>query len=166
MKENEVSKILIVYYSWSGDTQELAKQIKELVGGTIFRIEPVDKYPRNYQEVLKVSKVEIEDGVKPPLTKSVDDIAQYDSIFVGSPNWYSTIAPPVVTFLSEYDLSGKTVIPFVTHGGGGVSRCITDIKKLVPDSTVLDGFVISGSRTATANQKLQEWLRDIQVISG
>jgi flavodoxin len=160
-----MSGILIVYYSWSGDAQEIAEQIRELIGGTIFRIEPVEKYSRNYQEVLKVSKVEIENGVKPPLTKSVDDIAQYDSIFVGSPNWYGTIAPPLVTFLSEYDLSRKTVIPFITHGGGGVSRCITDIKKLVPDSTVLEGFVISGSRTGNAKSQLQGWLKDIQVTT-
>jgi len=161
-----LSNILIAYYTHSGNTQEIAEQIRELVGGTLFRIEPVEKYPRNYQEVLKVSKVEIDNGTKPPLTKTVDNINQYDSIFVGSPNWYSTIAPPVTTFLSQYDLSGKIVIPFVTHAGGGVARCITDIKKLVPNSTVLEGFVISGSRTATASHKLQEWLRDIQVISG
>ena len=161
-----MTDILIAYYSWSGDTQELAEQIKELVGGTMFRIEPVEKYSRNYQEVLKVSKVEIKNDVKPPLSESIEDIDQYDPIFIGSPNWYSTIAPPVATFISEHDLSEKTVVPFVTHGGGGVAHCIIDIKKLVPDSTVLEGFVISGSRAAGANQQLQAWLRDIQVISG
>ncbi|MFW9842973.1 MAG: flavodoxin [Candidatus Thorarchaeota archaeon] len=160
-----MSEILIAYYSHSGNTQEIAEQIEKLVGGTIFRIEPVEKYPRNYHEVLKVSKVEIENDIRPPLAEQIEEISQYNSIFIGSPNWYSTIAPPVTTFLSENDLSGKTVIPFVTHGGGGVAHCITDIERLVPDSTVLEGFVISGSRTGNAKSKLQEWLEKIQIPS-
>lgn len=165
MKEKKSSKILIAYYSHSGSTQEIANQIKELVGGDIFRIEPVKKYPRNYQEVLKVSKVEIDNQVKPALEDKVKDMGYYDSIFVGSPNWYSTIAPPVATFLSEYDLSGKKVIPFVTHGGGGVANCFTDIERMISDATVLEGFVISGSRTGAASQKILEWLKEIQMIS-
>ena len=160
-----MSGILIAYYSWSGDTQKIAEHIVELVGGTLFRIEPVEKYSRNYQEVLKVSKVEIKNGFKPPLTKAVDNINQFDSIFIGSPNWYSTIAPPVATFLSQYDLSGKTVVPFVTHGGGGVAHCITDIKKMCPNSDTLEGFVIYGSRAGNASQKISEWLKDIQMMS-
>ena len=157
-------KILIGYYSHSGNTEEIAKQIGELVGGDIFRIVPVERYPRNYQEVLKVSKVEIVNGVKPPLEDRVDGMEQYDTIFIGSPNWYGTIAPPVATFLSEYNLSGKKVIPFITHAGGGVSNCITDIKKMSPGATFLEGFVISGSRASTADQKLQDWLREIQIL--
>jgi flavodoxin len=164
MKEQDASKILIAYYSHSGNTQEIAIQIREIVGGEIFRIEPVKKYPGNYQEVLKVSKVDIDNHIRPALTEKVQDMEHYDTIFVGSPNWYSTIAPPVATFLSEYDLSGKNVVPFITHAGGGVAHCITDIKKMIPDVTVLEGFVISGGRTRTASQKIQEWLREIQIL--
>jgi flavodoxin len=158
-------KILIAYYSHSGNTEEIANKIRELIGGDIFRIVPVERYPRNYQEVLKQSKVEIENDIRPVLEEKVDAIEQYDIVFIGSPNWYSTIAPPVATFLSEYDLSGKRMIPFITHGGGGVSDCITDIKKMCPNVTLSEGLVISGSRTSTANQKLQEWLREIQMIT-
>ncbi len=153
-----MAEILIAYYSHSGNTQKVAEQIKELVGGTIFRIEPVEKYPRKYQEVLKVSKVEIESGFRPPLKENLENLEKFDTIFVGSPNWYSTIAPPVATFLSEHDLSGKRVIPFVTHGGGGVAHCITDIKRLIGNATMLEGFVISGYRTGRASQILQNWL--------
>ncbi|MFW9835714.1 MAG: flavodoxin [Candidatus Thorarchaeota archaeon] len=160
-----MSDILIAYYSHSGNTKEIAEQINELVGGTIFRIEPVDEYPRSYQEVLKVSKVEIDNGIKPSLKKKVENFERFGMIFVGSPNWYSTIAPPVATFLSDYDLSGKKVIPFVTHGGGGVAHCIIDIKKLIGNATMLEGFVISGYRTGRAKQELQTWLTQIQMIS-
>jgi flavodoxin len=158
------SMILIAYYSWSGNAQEIANQIQKIVGGDLFSIEPVEKYPRNYQECLKVSKVHIADGFKPPLTEEVDDIEQYDIIFVGSPNWYSTIAPPVATFLAKYDLTGKTVVPFITHAGGGVSDCITDLKKMTPDASVLEGFVISGSRASSAEEKIHTWLREIQLL--
>jgi len=158
-------KILIAYYSHSGNTEEIANKIRELVGGDIFRIMPVERYPRSYREVLKVSKVEIENGFKPALDNKVDDMEQYDTVFIGSPNWYGTIAPPVATFLSEYNLSGKKLIPFITHGGGGVSNCITDIRKMSPDAKAPEGFVISGGRTSTTNQKLQGWLREIQMIN-
>ena len=160
-----MADILIAYYSHSGNTQEVAEQIKELVGGTIFRIEPIEKYPRKYHEVLKVSKVEIESGFRPPLKGKIENLERFDTIFVGSPNWYSTIAPPVATFLSEHDLSGKRVIPFVTHGGGGVGYCITDIKKLIGNATMLEGFVISGYRSGRIKQEIQDWLLQIQILS-
>jgi flavodoxin len=142
--------------------QEIAEQIKELVGGTIFRIEPVEKYPRKYQEILKVSKVEINNNIRLQLTNTVKNIDQYESIFVGSPNWYSTIAPTVATFLSEYDLSGKNVIPFLTHGG--VVHCITDIKKLSVNATILERFVIAESLIGKVKQELQDWLTRIQIL--
>lgn len=164
MEKKKLADLLIAYYSHSGNTQKIAEQIRELVGGTVFRIEPVEKYPRSYQEVLKVSKVEIENGIRPPLKEKVENIERFDTIFVGSPNWYSTIAPPVATFLSEHDLSGKSVIPFVTHGGGGVAHCITDIKKLIGNTTMLEGFVISGYRTGRVKQEIRNWLTQIQLI--
>ena len=114
--ENISPKILIAYYTRSGNTENFADQIKKLVGGDFFRIETVDEYPPSYQEVLKVSKVEIDNHYKPPIKSLVENIDQYNIVFVGTPNWYSTIAPPVTTFLSMHDLSEKTVIPFATHG--------------------------------------------------
>lgn len=156
-------KILIAYFSHSGNTQEIANRINEFVGGDIFRIEPVKDYPSNYQEVLRVSKVEIDNHIKPDL-KEVKDVEQYDILFIGSPNWYGTVAPPVVSFLANCDFSEKVVIPFITHGGGGVSNCLTDIKKLSSDATILQGIVISGSQVETAHQKIRSWLREIQLL--
>ena len=80
------------------------------------------------------------------------NIGKFDLIFIGSPNWYSTIAPPVVTFLSEYDFSGKRVIPFISHGGGGKARCITDLKKMIPEATVLKEIVVYGNHVETINK--------------
>lgn len=156
--------ILIAYFSHTGNTQEIANQINDFVGGDVFRIEPVKDYPSNYQEVLRVSKVEIDNHIKPDLKEEVKNVEQYDIIFIGSPNWYSTIAPPVVSFLANYDLSRKVVVPFITHAGGGAANCFTDIKKMGSDATILQGIAISGSQVKTAHQKIRSWLRDIQLI--
>jgi flavodoxin len=157
-------KILIAYFSHSGNTQEIANQINEFVGGDVFRIEPVKNYPSNYQEVLRVSKVEIDNQIKPELKEEVKDVEQYAIIFIGSPNWYSTVAPPVVSFLANYDFSEKVVVPFITHAGGGEANCFTDIKKMSSDATILQGIVISGSQAKTAYQKIRNWLREIQLL--
>ena len=154
MKSNDPHswKILIAYYSHSGNTQEIALKINEMVGGEIFRIEPIKTYPEEYREVLKISKEEIRRNYKPPLKKKVDDIEKFNVIFIGSPNWYSTIAPPVVTFLSGHNLSGKKVIPFISHGGGGKAGGITDLKKMIPEVTVLEEIVVYGNHVETVNK--------------
>ncbi len=156
--------ILITYYTRTGNTEKFADQIKQLVGGDLFRIEEVDKYPPSYQDVLKVSKVEIQNQYKPPIRRSVENIDQYDIIFVGTPNWYGTIAPPVLTFLSIHDLTNKTIIPFATHGGGGEQRCLSDISKNSSQSKVLDGIVLYGSQAESFNNKIFEWLKELQIF--
>ncbi len=168
MNVNDVEiqpKILISYYTRSGNTEKLANQIKNLVGGDLFRIEVVNEYPPSYQEVLKVSKVEIDNQYKPPIKNYVENMDEYDIVFVGTPNWYSTMAPPVATFLSMHDLSEKTIIPFATHGGGGEARCLTDINEMSSQATVLEGIAIYGSQAETAKNKMLMWLKKLQIFS-
>lgn len=141
---DDSSKILIAYYSWSGNIERMAKKIKEIVGGEIFRIEPINKYPERYQDVLKISKEEIKRNYKPPLKIKLENLEKYDNIFIGSPNWYGTIPPPVTTFLSEINFSGKKVIPFISHGGGGKSNCLIDLQNLIPDAIFLADIVVYG----------------------
>ena len=162
--ENISPKILIAYYTRSGNTENFADQIKKLVGGDLFRIETVDEYPPSYQEVLKVSKVEIDNQYKPPIKSLVENIDQYNIVFVGTPNWYSTMAPPVATFLSMHDLSEKTVIPFATHGGGGEARCLTDITQMSSEAIVLEGLALYGSHAETANERILNWLKKLQIF--
>lgn len=158
------SKILIAYYTRTGNTEKLANQIKKLVGGDLFKIETVDEYPPSYQEVLKVSKVEIENQYKPPLKKSVENIDKYDVVFVGTPNWYGTMAPPVLTFLSLHDLANKTIIPFATHGGGGEQRCLTDIERICSEATVCKGLTFYSSQAETKKDRIHKWLSELQLI--
>jgi flavodoxin len=160
----EPAKILVVYYSKTGNTREMAKQIQKATGGDIFEIQVVKAYPDDYQTLVNQAKKEINAAYKPELKAKVKDIGKYDVIFVGSPNWWSTIAPPVATFLTSYDFSGKTIIPFVTHGGGGMARCEKDVQKLCPKSNFAKGLALSGSSVKHSQDKVNKWLREIKII--
>ncbi len=152
---------LIVYYSRSGNTRKIADLIQQEVGGTVHEIVPETPYPRSYDATVDQAKREIQAGYKPPLKSELDSVEAYDTVFVGSPNWWSTIAPPVATFLSAHDLSGKTIVPFCTHGGGGLGRIGQDIAKLCPRSTVLSCFGVYGSGGVDAQARVSAWLHDI-----
>ncbi|NYE56736.1 flavodoxin [Carboxydothermus ferrireducens] len=159
-----VKQILIAYFTWSGNTRKIANLIHGEVGGTIFEIQPEVPYHSSYNAVVEQARKEIQRGYKPALKSKIDHIESYDIIFIGSPNWWNMIAPPVATFLSEYDLSGKIIVPFCTHGGGGKGRMISDIVKLCPKSTILEEFVVYGSGAGDAQAKLSAWLRKIGII--
>ena len=150
-------KILIVYYSHSSNTRKLAKLISAKTGGTLCELEPEKAYPGDYSTVVDQAKMEIEAGYHPPLKTKVKDIAACDIVFVGTPNWWSTMAPPVATFFEEYDLAGKTVIPFCTHGGGGSGYIEKNMKRLCPKSTVLSIFSSYGS--SAKDTEVESWLK-------
>ncbi|MBC7321071.1 flavodoxin [bacterium] len=153
--------VLIVYFSWSGNTRKIANIIHREIGGTVVEIIPEHSYPNSYNATVEQAKREIQQGYKPPIKTRIDNIDLYDTIFVGSPNWWSTIAPPVATFLSTYDLSGKTIVPFCSHGGGGQGKIVKDIAKLCPRSNVLEPFVIYGGGAGDIQSKISEWLHKI-----
>ena len=156
-------KILVAYFSLTGNTREIADKIHKIVGGDIFEIQPVDPYPTEYSAVLKKSKPEIDSGYKPALKAKVENINSYDVIFIGYPIWFGTFPPPVKTFLSEYDLSGKTIVPFCTHGGGGPGRSVADVSSFCPKSTLLDSIAIPGRDVKTAQNEVSEWLKRIKI---
>lgn len=154
-------KVLIVYFSRTGNTREIARQIHEMVGGDIVELETVEPYPEAYNAVVEQAREELRSGFKPPLKTKVENIGTYDVVFVGSPSWWSTIAAPVKTFLSEYDLSGKTIAPFVTHAGSGLGRSVADIAALCPNSTVPDGLAVWGENAKNARNDVSAWLRGL-----
>jgi flavodoxin len=162
--KNQSPKILVAYYSWGGNTKVIAQQIQSFVPCDVFVIEPAKPYPTTYEECVKVAKQEINDKYKPELKANIENLAQYDIVFIGTPNWWSSIAPPVVSFLSQNDLSGKIVIPFCTHGGGGRANLFKDVAELCPNSTVKEGFATSGDSAATASENIRKWLQEIGVI--
>lgn len=148
------NRVLIIYYSHSGNTRKIANEIHKVVGGDIVEVQPVKPYPDSYNAVVEQAKRELHSGYKPEIRAAVESLASYDTIFVGSPNWWHTIAPPVITFLSEADVSGKNIIPFVTHGGGGLGRSALDIAELCPSSKILKSLAVYGADVNAA----QKWL--------
>lgn len=155
--------VLIAYYSWSGTTRRLAQVIQRFVGGEVFEIVPAAPYPSSYDETVRQAREEIRRGYKPPLKSKLDTIEPYRVIFVGSPNWWGTIAPPVASFLSSYDFSGKVVAPFFTHGGGGLQRMLSAVKQLCSNSTVLEPLVAYEGDVNSAEKLVSSWLKRISL---
>jgi flavodoxin len=155
------TNILIAYYSRSGNTERIASLIHQQAGGTLHRIVPERAYPASYNATVDQAKQEIRAGVHPPLRNALESITGFDALFIGSPNWWSTIAPPVATFLASYDLAGKTIAPFCTHGGGGLGKIHQDITGACPHSNVMTPLVIYGSGGSQAAQDVAAWLSTI-----
>ncbi len=152
-----MKKVLVAYFSRSGATKKVAQEIHRAVGGDLFEIKEATPYPRDYNTAVKQAKQEIANGFKPALKNKIPKISEYDFIILGSPNWWSTIAPPVATFLTQADFSDKTIALVITHGGGGLGRTIIDVRKLCPDAIVLEGF--DGNRSGL----LSAWLKSLDI---
>jgi flavodoxin len=163
MQTGITKKILVAYFSHSGNAREIANQIHKSLGGDIFEIQTVKTYPHDYDAVVNQAKQELDSGYQPALKTKIENIKPYDLVFIGYPIWWGTFPAPVRTFLSEYDLSGKTIAPFCTHAGSGQGRSVTDILKLCPKSTILDGIAIRGRSVKTAQNEVSEWLRRIKI---
>ena len=156
-------KILVVYFSHSGNTREVARQIHDKVGGDIFELQVVKPYPTDYNAVVDQAKQELKAYYKPALKTRLNNIGQYTTVFIGYPNWWGTYPGPVRTFLAEYDLVGKTIIPFCTHEGSALGRSVDDLKKACPKSNFLQGLAITGSQVHRSQDKIDEWLRVIKI---
>ena len=154
-------KVLVAYFSWGGNTKSIAEKIHAQTGGDIFRIEPVTPYPSDYNETAYgVAKEQKDKGIHPPIKNK--DVSSYDVIFVGTPAWWYTMAPPVMTFLSENKFEGKTIVPFVTHGGGGSYSIPDDIEKLAKGAKVLKTpFVVYEHGNANTENELKNWLKNL-----
>ncbi|MDP4183830.1 MAG: flavodoxin [Bacteroidota bacterium] len=156
-------KILVAYFSHSGNTREIANQIHKKAGGDIFEIQPVKPYPNDYDAVVKQAQEEQAAHYKPVLKTKIENIKSYDVVFIGYPNWWGTIPPPVRTFLSTYDFSGKTIVPFCTHEGSGLGQSVKEISKLCPKSTILNGLAVRGSDVHKAQNEVSQWLHKIKI---
>ena len=156
--------ILIAYYSWSGNTRKIAELIKRETGGTLFEIEPVQPYTTDYGAVVAQAKEEIESGFRPEL-KAMPKITSYTVVFLGTPIWWHTMAPPLAAFIDLFDLENKTVVPFHTHGGGGVGSFEEDIAKMCPNSTVTNGFGAYERGGSETIAQIDSWLSSIGLQS-
>jgi len=158
-------KILIVYFSHTGNTKTIAGYINEAVESDIVEIKTVDTYTDDYDTLLAQIRQEVASGYSPPINTTVENVQDYDVIFIGYPIWVETAAPPIRTFLSSHDLSGKTVIPFCISGTSSAERSYQFVRSLCPQSTFLGGLQIRRSTYDTAKVRVLEWLGKIKVLS-
>lgn len=141
-----------------GNTQFIATEIQKNLGGDLFAIETKQEYPGTHDKLLEFAYNEKSDNARPELSTHIENLDDYDYIFIGYPNWNTDLPMPLYSFFEEYDFSGKTIIPFVTHGGSGFSGTINTIKKLEPDATVVEaGLSVSRNSVANAQSDVKKW---------
>lgn len=150
-------KILIAYFSWSGNTQHVAEYIAGQTGGTLFRMEPVNPYPEEYDPCTEVAKAEKERDARPAIKNRVEDWDSYDTVFIGCPVWWWTVPMIVCTFTESYDFKGKTVIPFCTYASTYRDETLAKIAELTPEAEHLKGF----GAVDRSTEGIAEWLREI-----
>lgn len=160
---NSGASIVVKNKGVLGNMQYMAMTIQEAIGGELFRIETTEEYPLEHETLVNQAKEEQNEDARPELATHIENVEQYNIIFLGYPNWWGYMPQPLYTFLEEYDFSGKTIIPFNSHGGSGFSNTIEEIKKLQPNATVKDdGLSISRNDVADSEQEITDWAKGFQ----
>ena len=159
------NNVLVAFFSRTGNTRVIADFIHEKLGCDIFEIKPVDPYPKDYDATVDRARRELDSDFRPELVEDIDDSGSYDTVFVGYPCWWGTMPMAVFTFLEDHNLSGKKVVPFCTHEGSALGHSVVDIKKLCPESTILEGLAIKGSTVNAAQGEVHDWLSKVGIIT-
>ncbi|MGN1120116.1 MAG: flavodoxin [Oscillospiraceae bacterium] len=156
---SENGKILIAYFSWGGNTEGVAEEIQRQIGADLFEITMVNPYSTDYNTVLDEAQRDQNIQTRPQLATHVENMEQYDTVLLGYPNWWASIPMPVASFLEEYDFSGKTIIPFCSHGGGRFGQSLTAIAKLAPDAVMGEALSVHYSGGSGLPDDVSEWLK-------
>ena len=151
-------RTLIVYYSWSGNTKAAATQIHEKIGGDIVELKLVYPYPTTFEACVAEFKEERKSGVRREVKTQLPDMNQYDVVFLGYPNWAATLPGHVAMVLERYDFSGKTIVPFCSHGGTSAGHSVEDIAKLAPKAALATPLVILRDGGETLSRDIDAWL--------
>ncbi len=157
--------ILIAYFSWGGNTRGIVAEIQSQTGAELFEIQMTTPYSTDYNTVLDQAQEAQNAQDRPELSTHVEDMDQYDTIILGYPNWWASIPMPVASFLEEYDFSGKTIIPFCSHGGGRFGQSLTAITKLAPDAVLGEGLAVSYSGGSGLSGDVTAWLEENNILS-
>lgn len=156
--EEKAARSMIIYYSWSGNTKGLAEQIRQKTGAELVRLELVTPYPEEYADCVAEYKKERSGGTWRELKTRIVNLEDYDVIYIGYPIWAGTIPPPIIRLLGQYDFSGKTIVPFCTHGGGGIGKSLADLAALAPNSTIGEVFFTYLHGGDSLSEDLDVWL--------
>ena len=150
---------LVVYFSRTGTTESAARRIQELTGADLMVIEAADPYPSSYSDTLSRAEQELDQDARPAVTTTIEDMGQYDAVYVGYPIWFGYAPRPVLTFLEAYDWSGKTVVPFCTSGSSGISASLGEIRESCPGANVMEGQRVNDTSS------IESWLRSLGLIA-
>lgn len=153
------SNVLIAFFSWGGNTKGIAEEIQSQTGADLFEIELVNPYSSDYNTVLNEAQRDQNAQARPEIKNYVENMEQYDTVILGYPNWWASIPMPIASFLEEYDFSGKTIIPFCSHGGRRFGQSLTAIAKLAPDAVMGEALSVHYSGGSSLSSDVSEWLK-------
>ena len=158
-------KALIIFYSWGGNTRGVAREIARQTGFDCIELELVKPYSTDYNTVLNQAQNDQHKQIRPALKTKIDSKkwAEYDTIILGYPNWWASIPMPIATLLESYDFSGKTIMPFCSHGGGRFGQSLTAISKLAPKATLTEGLSIHYSGGSSLPKDVEKWLKKCKI---
>lgn len=157
------NKILVVYFTWGGNSRTLAGYAKDITGGDIFEIVPAQPYPSQYRATTQQAREELDNNYLPAIRNQINNISSYDTIILVYPIWWGTIPQIVKRFLQDNNFSGKTIAPICTHEGSRMGRSVTDIKALCPNSTITEGLDVRGGNVGSARNTVRDWINKIGI---
>lgn len=156
-------RVLVAYFSRPGNTRVIAGLIHRLQKSGLFEIKPAIPYLEDYLETVDQARHETVRGFRPSLKEHLTSLASFKVIFLGFPIWGDTVSPLVRSFLATHDLSGKTIVPFITHGGYGVGGSLAVIRQDAPNAMVVDGVVMQGEQERKTMEAVNDWLGELAV---
>jgi flavodoxin len=164
--KEETPKMLVLYYSQTGNTKAVAEEIATKLGADIEEITMIDPYDPDFQATIERCMKEREQNIIPDIQPVKADLANYDVIFLGYPVWFGTYAPPVINFLNNADLSGKKIVPFCTFGSGGLESSVKDLTAAEPDAEILPGYGVRAARLEAMPKEVDNFLKSIGFLEG
>ncbi len=164
--KKETPKVLVLYYSQTGNTKAVAEEIAKRLSADIEEITPVEPYEPNFQETIERCMKERELGIIPRIDPVKADLVHYDVIFIGFPVWFGTYAPPVTAFLNDVDLSGKIIVPFCTFGSGGLESSVKDMVAAEPNAKILPGYGVRAARLEAMPEEVDIFLKSSGFLEG
>ena len=164
--KEEATKMLVLYYSQTGNTKAVAEEIANKLGADIEEITMADPYDPDFQATIDRCLKEREQEILPTINPVKADLANYDVIFLGYPVWFGTYAPPVITFLNDADFSGKKIVPFCTFGSGGLESSVKDLVAAEPNAEVLPGYGVRAARLDAMPKEVDNFLKASGFLEG
>ena len=153
----------MAYFTRTGNTRLIATQIARALDATLFQIVPAAAYPEDYEAQVAQAEDERQRGYEPPLQATVPDLSSYETVFLGFPIWGMTAPSVIRSFLSQHDLSGKTLVPFITHGGYGLGSSLAVVAEHAPRARLVDGFSKQCDQERETLREVTQWLGSVEI---